>query len=356
MAHLRAWTVTNADRWNAFVEGAAYRSFLQLWEWGELRRQFGWRPLRIAVGESEDRPLAGAQILVRPVPMIGWALGYAPRGPIGRMDDPSIRGRLMLAIGRVARRERIATLKVDPEVGPMEPYGDALARPPWRPSRKVQPPSTRVIDLRCSEDELLAGLKRKHRQSVNRAVRAGVSVESLDALAPRAEVSEALAAFHRIHDLTGHRTGFVARAPHYYRRVWDLFAPAGHVRLYFAHLDGQPVATLFHFVCGDRVATVYGGMTEAGAATRANYLLRWEAMRQFRQEGFAAYDLWGLATEGIRRFKDGFGGEERVYIGARDLPLSRSTDTVLRAALPAYRLAQHARLRLQGRRLAVSDE
>jgi lipid II:glycine glycyltransferase (peptidoglycan interpeptide bridge formation enzyme) len=119
--------------------------------------------------------------------------------------------------------------------------------------------------------------------------------------------------------------------------------------LSFAVVDGERVATLFHFVCGDRVVESYGGMTDVGADTRANYLLKWSAIAGFARDGFAVYDLWGLATGGIRQFKEGFGGEEVAYVGARDLALRSAPDALLRVALPAYGMAQRARLRLRGR-------
>jgi lipid II:glycine glycyltransferase (peptidoglycan interpeptide bridge formation enzyme) len=85
--------------------------------------------------------------------------------------------------------------------------------------------------------------------------------------------------------------------------------------------DGEAVATLFLIRCGKRVVEPYGGMTQAGAETRANYLLKWEAIRSSREAGAEAYDLWGLATGGIAHFKTGFGGREVRYIGAWDLVL-----------------------------------
>ena len=51
-------------------------------------------------------------------------------------------------------------------------------------------------------------------------------------------------------------------------------------------------------------------MTEAGADSRANYLLKWEAIRSSREQGATTYDLWGLAHAGIAHFKTGFGGRE----------------------------------------------
>ena len=71
-------------------------------------------------------------------------------------------------------------------------------------------------------------------------------------------------------------------------------------------------------------------MTAAGADSRANYLLKWEAIRSSREAGATSYDLWGLATGGIAHFKTGFGGREVRYIGAWDLVLSRLGPACLR--------------------------
>jgi lipid II:glycine glycyltransferase (peptidoglycan interpeptide bridge formation enzyme) len=350
VADLHAWRVTDPVAWNAFVESAPYHAFPQLWQWGDVRAMGGWRPIRLAVGPSHDEPVAGAQLLLRAIPVVGWHLAYVPRGPVGHLDDPAIRDGLGRALRALGRDERIATVRADPEVESSTPFGEALLADPWRPAPKVQPPTTRVIDLTAGEEALRADLKRKHRQYVNKAERGGVTVERLDGSASPDLIGPALADFNRIYRSTADRAGFVAREPFYYERVWSLFAPTGRVRLSFAVLGGERVATIYHFTCGDRAVEAYGGMTDAGADARANYLLKWDAIAQFAREGFAVYDLWGLATGGIRQFKEGFGGHEVTYIGARDLPLRAPIDAVLRVAIPAYGLAQRARLRLAGRR------
>lgn len=348
-AELRAFQVTDADAWNRFVETAPYHSFPQLWEWGEVRAAGGWRPLRLAVGASPDRPVAGAQLLLRRVPLTGWHLAYVPRGPIGALDDAATRVALHSAVRGLGRDEKIATVRADPEARPDTAYGQALLGPPWRAAPKVQPPTTRIIDLRAGEDALRAGMKRKHRQYVSKAEREGVAIERFDGSSPAEPIGQALADFNRIYRFTARRAGFVVRDPSYYERVWAAFAPTGRVRLSFATLGGERVATIFHFTCGERAVETYGGMTDAGADARANYLLKWTAISDFARDGFAVYDMWGLATGGIRRFKEGFGGEEIEYVGARDLSLRAPVDAALRIAIPAYGLAQRLRMKLLGR-------
>ncbi|CAN5313862.1 peptidoglycan bridge formation glycyltransferase FemA/FemB family protein [soil metagenome] len=355
-SHLRAWRVTDPDAWNAFVEAAPYHAFPQLWEWGEVRAMGGWRPVRLAIGPSRDHPVAGAQLLLRRMPIVGWHLAYVPRGPIGDLNDPGVRVALVAALRALGKAERIATVRADPEAQSETPYGRALLAAPWRAAPKIQPSTTRVIDLTPGEQALKAALKRKHRQYVNKAERSEVTIEHFDGSTPPEIIGPALADFNRIYQFTANRAGFVARQAFYYERVWWIFAPSGRVRLSFAVRDGERVAVLFHFTCGERAVESYGGMTDAGADARANYLLKWTAIADFAREGFRAYDMWGLATGGIRQFKEGFGGEEIEYVGARDLALNAPMDAALRMAIPAYGLAQRVRLKLLGRDIHETRE
>ncbi len=175
-----------------------------------------------------------------------------------------------------------------------------------------------------------------------------------------------LAEFYRIYRETADRAGFLIRAESAYRDVWEAFAPAGNARLLFAQAaDGEPQATLFLVRCGPRVVEPYGGMTAAGGESRANYLLKWEAIRSSREAGATTYDLWGLATGGIAHFKTGFGGREVRYIGAWDLVVSPvgPAGLLVRAARPGPLVAptgrdprrRWERRGLRSRRLNVRD-
>ena len=73
-------------------------------------------------------------------------------------------------------------------------------------------------------------------------------------------------------------------------------------------------------------------MTAAGAESRANYLLKWESLRQAAEAGAAIYDMWGIAHPGIEQFKAGFGGTEIAYPGAFDLAIVPGAPAALAAA------------------------
>jgi lipid II:glycine glycyltransferase (peptidoglycan interpeptide bridge formation enzyme) len=238
---------------------------------------------------------------------------------------------------------RVSHVRIDPEIeldGPLDDHGAvrrALREMDWRPATPIQPNATRIIDLRADEEALWGDLRKKWRQYVNKARSGGIVVTDGDAAA--------IPEFYAIYRETADRAGFLIRTEQAYRDVWDAFAPTGNARLLFARRpNGEPLATLFLIRCGSRVVEPYGGMTVDGGDSRANYLLKWEAIRSSREQGATSYDLWGLATGGIAHFKTGFGGREVRYIGAWDLvldPLGRQV----------YERAQQARvLWARGRR------
>lgn len=331
--------------WDAFVSGSDPGSYLQLSPWARVKAVNGWSAVRLA---ADGAGSIGAQVLVRRPRPLPWAFAYAPRGPVARDWSPDHVAAFADLLRTVLpeRAGRVSHVRIDPEIeldGPLDPDGAlrrALRAADFRPAAPIQPNSTRIIDLRADEDALWDDLRRKWRQYVNKARKAGIVVVDGE--------GDRLAEFYRIYRETADRAGFLIRAESAYRDVWEAFRPHGLCRLLFAQSSGgEPLATLFLVRCGSRVVEPYGGMTREGGDSRANYLLKWEAIRTSREQGATSYDLWGLATGGIAHFKTGFGGREVRYIGAWDLvldPLGRQV----------YQGAQRGRVLWARRRHGIS--
>jgi peptidoglycan pentaglycine glycine transferase (the first glycine) len=326
--------------WDAFVEANGRGSYLQLGGWARVKAVNGWTARRLHDPGTDNVPAVGAQVLLRRPGALPWAFGYAPRGPVlDRWDAEGIARFTALAQAGLRTGRRVSHLRIDPEIerdaGPDEGGAvvEGLRRAGWREAPPIQPVSTRVIDLAADEDALWGDLRKKWRQYVNKARAGGVRIVDAG--------PERLDEFYGIYRETADRAGFLIRAQSAYRDAWDAFGPDGRARLLFAELpDGTPAATLFLVRSGTRVVEPYGGMTQAGAESRANYLLKWEAIRSSKEGGATTYDLWGLAHPGIAHFKTGFGGREIGYVGAWDLvldPLGRRT----------YQVAQRARVRVE---------
>jgi lipid II:glycine glycyltransferase (peptidoglycan interpeptide bridge formation enzyme) len=337
--------------WDAFVSAADPGSYLQLSPWAAVKAVNGWSAVRVLADDGADGPIGGQVLVRRPRPL-PWAFAYAPRGPVANTwtaEGAADAAASFAASCRTtlrARASRVSHVRIDPEIeegGPQDVDGAArraLRAAGFRPAPPIQPNATRIIDLVADEDALWGDLRKKWRQYVNKARTAGVTVVDAD--------GSRLPEFYAIYRETADRAGFLIRTEQAYRDVWEAFAPAGLARLLFAQTkDGEPVAALFLIRSGTRVVEPYGGMTQAGGDSRANYLLKWEAIRTSREQGATSYDLWGLATGGIAHFKTGFGGREVRYIGAWDLvldPLGRQV----------YGAAQSARVRWARRRHGLS--
>jgi peptidoglycan pentaglycine glycine transferase (the first glycine) len=318
----------DARDWDAFVAANPFGTFMQAPAWAEAKVANGWRPVRIRAATAgttgvEAGDGIGAQILLKRRAPLPWAYAYAPRGPVtATWDRPTIEaftGAVRADLPALAGGP-VAHLRIDPEVeadGPDDGNGAlraALRAAGWRPAPTVQAPATRVIDLGGDEQALWSGLRKKWRQYVSKARGSGIEVVEGG--------TKDLPAFYDIYRDTARRAGFVIRASSAYEAVWAAFSARGDARLLFANApDGERLATLFLLRCGDRVVEPFGGMTPAGAEARANYLLKWEAIRSSNAAGASVYDMWGLPNRGIAYFKEGFGGREVRYIGAWDLVL-----------------------------------
>jgi lipid II:glycine glycyltransferase (peptidoglycan interpeptide bridge formation enzyme) len=313
-----------------------------------------------ADGAAGGESAFGAQLLIRKPRIFPWGFAYAPRGPIlERWDAATLEAftaglREAVASGGI----RVSHVRIEPEIelnGPVDVDGEfrhALRHFGWRTGTPIQPPRTRQVDLTPDESVLWGDLRKKWRQYVNKARKGEVRV--VDATVDR------LPEFYSIYRETARRAGFVIRTYESYLGVWQAFARLGMARLLMAEgPDGVGMATLFLLRVGNRVVEPYGGMTEAGAESRANYLLKWEAMRTSKEQGAVSYDMWGISHEGIEQFKTGFGGREIKYVGAWDLVL----DPAGRLAFDSAQVAQdrvgawrHGIRKVRGRPHAPAQE
>jgi lipid II:glycine glycyltransferase (peptidoglycan interpeptide bridge formation enzyme) len=298
--------------WDAFVAHNDLGFHTQLTPWATVKAANGWDRTRV-VADGGSGPI-GAQILTRRIGPGPFGVGYAPRGPVATTWDAASLDAFSAAVRRTARRLRLSHVTFEPPLEP-ETFDGAAALfrdAGWRKGHDVQPQRTWEVPLARPEEELWSGLRSKWRQYIGKARRAGTVVTE----AGRDDLPQ----FYEIFLGTAQRTGFIPRTYDSYVQVWDAFAPSGAAKLLFArHSGGEPAAVLFIVRSGGRVVEPYGGMTLEGAASRANYLLKWEAIRRSNETGARVYDMWGLAHAGIEQFKVGFGGREAGYVGAFDL-------------------------------------
>ena len=345
----RAWTDA---AWDAYVRAHPLATYLQVEPWARVKHATGWSAALVGSPSTPSGPV-GARVLTRPMPALPWRFAYAPRGPLADRWDGTTNEAWLDALRSAARPggplERTAIVRMDPEIEHAASIEAALRSSGWRRAHDMQPRRTRIVDLAADEDALWSDLRKKWRQYVNKARTGGVVVRDVD---PRTEPG-AFDTFYAVMREVSKRTALPLRSAATFRAVWEAYAPTGESRLLFAEAGDEVQAVLLTVRCGTRVVEPYGGMTAAGADSRANYLLKWEAIRSSREQGATSYDMWGLIGSGIDHFKAGFGGREIEYVGAWDHALSPIGATAFRAAERGRQLYRAARRRIRGENLAL---
>jgi lipid II:glycine glycyltransferase (peptidoglycan interpeptide bridge formation enzyme) len=296
--------------WNRFLSQHPNTHLLQTGEWGELKGGFGWKPVRLVSGNL------GVQILFRALPL-GFTVGYIPKANI----DSS----LWSEIDSACRQNRAIFLKFEPDHWGESSFPVGEGAGVRVSPHNIQPPRTIVVDLRHTEEEILAGMKQKTRYNIRLAEKKGVTVRLWDDVA----------SFHKMMIVTGGRDGFGIHSLEYYKRAYELFHPKGMCEILVAEYEGRPLAALFVARNGNRAYYLYGASTDEERNRMPTYLLQWEGMQWAKAHGCEEYDLWGVPDEdettleanfetrhdglwGVYRFKRGFGGELKRAAQALD--------------------------------------
>jgi lipid II:glycine glycyltransferase (peptidoglycan interpeptide bridge formation enzyme) len=322
----------NLTDWNHFLESHPDAHLLQLGEWGELKKDFGWKPVRIILAQPPaGNNEVGCQILFRRLPL-GLTLGYIPK-PISSMQWAESSDQYWQEVDSVCKKNHAVFLKVEPDEWESNDSSHwVVAFPPKSGDfglhlspHNVQPPRTIVIDIKESEEKILARMKPKCRYNIRLAEKKGITVRAWNDIQ----------SFHEMMIVTGGRDNFGVHSKEYYQRVYELFYPKGNCELLVAEYEDKPLAALMVFANGKRAWYVYGASNDQERNRMPTYLLQWEAIRWAKSRGCEEYDLWGVPDEneetleanfetrhgglwGVYRFKRGFGGELKRAAQALD--------------------------------------
>ncbi len=348
----------DASNWNKIISGLHNPHLLQTSQWAQFKCGYGWRAYYLVWEEHSGKlemmlidsdhdgglkPVAAGLLLERTA-FPGWSVQYMPKGPLfADPADQDVWDQVLKDLEGFARQRGVLQLKIDPdlEVGRGVPGQDSsqdlasgmafqerLASRGWRFSKEqVQFRNTVLVDLRDSEEDILARMKSKTRYNIRLSVRKGIKI--------RREQPGDLDLLYRMYGETSSRGGFTIRSQEYYQSLWHLFLDSCQeseiepcAQPLIAEFEGLPVAAAVIFAFGERAWYLHGMSVPDHSEKMPTYLVQWEAMRWAKERGCTTYDMWGAPDEfsesdslwGVYRFKDGFGGEVSRTIGALDYP------------------------------------
>lgn len=332
MDQLTVRRIVDAAEWNGLVQRFPAHDMKQGFEWGELRRDQGWRTTRFAV-EEDGACLAACALLVRSIPRLG-AVVYAPRGPLFDPASPHALTRLLEELRRFGRATGAVFIRFSPGVRSEDTDAAAalathrlvtLEEPwtTWNTPRHVQ-----VLDLAPDERALLGGVRRRMREYIAAAPRKGLVIEATDREAD-------LVAFHALMQNVGRIKGFPVRDLGYYRALMRHYRPGAAATLLVARTGhGTVVGGLLGVRFGRRAYLMYTSMRSNLAAAVRHHVapaISWDFVRRARAEGCDVADFGGSGVQippresdagwGVYHFKAGLGCRLETYVPFHDLVL-----------------------------------
>jgi lipid II:glycine glycyltransferase (peptidoglycan interpeptide bridge formation enzyme) len=337
----KLYTNNDASRWNEIVASFPGASILQSYEWGELKCESGWEPVRLVVEDGAETK-AAISILKRKTPYFNKSIFYAPRGPLlADFKDESVWNELLKGISDQAQFHHAIVLKIDPfiqerEVGAtivLKKQGFHFVR------SQIQPRVTYLLDLTKNLEVLLAGFEEKTRYNIRLAERKGVEIRENPS-------EEGVRIFCNLYQETAKRDKFMVHPLSYYQKIRELIVEKGMGGIFLAYYQGVPIAGVYVFCFGDTVWYMYGASSAQYRNIMPNHALHWYVIEWAKERGYKTYDLWGIPAHphekhplwGVYRFKKGFSGEEVRLIGMCDLPFNAFWYNVIDKGIASYRL------------------
>ncbi len=299
---------------------------LQSRPWHTLKSKFGWSSQNLQL-QSDDPPI---RILFRKLPL-GLKVAYVPKCACPDWRNKTPAQETLHKIIDFCQQPGVFLLKVEPDIDDTPEIAPLFESLGFTRGASVQPQASIVVDLRPSEDEILAAMKSKTRYNIRLARKKGITV--------REGALDDIPTFFQLNQTTAERDGFGIHSEDYYRAAYQSFAPENRALL-IAEFEGEPLAALMLFAWDKRAYYLYGASSNAHRNKMPAYLLQWTAMRWAKQHGYESYDLWGIPNApeaeleaeftkrndglwGVYRFKRGFGGTLTYSAGVFDFAYSK---------------------------------
>ncbi len=200
---------------------------LQSQAWGEFRKEWGNKIVRTDTD----------QVIFSKIPHTPWTIGTSLKGPMPTKKE-------LQELREIGKKERAIFIKLEPNVvaHPLAHPRGVLGRHPGGvlekhcvKGRPLFTPTTFLIDLTKSEDELLNSFSSKTRYNIRLAQKKGVEVTEDNS-------DKAFEKYLELMRETVQRQNFFAHSEKYHRLMWRHLKPSGIAHLLAGSYQGEIIS------------------------------------------------------------------------------------------------------------------
>lgn len=314
------WTQNNLDweLWDEFIQRNSRGIYLQIHSWLESYRSYGFTPELLLAKDIDGKIIGGIGVVLAGVgPM---KILVAPYGPIVSLEGESILKPLIDEFKNHSKRKNVflAQLSLPAENGGENHFTDHLL--PFESVEKLFSTEKiglvfkyvtglsafRAVDLFPGEDssyeKVRANYKTSTRRDVNKSGRMGHELQF-------ARTEDEIKTAYGLIELNADSQGYSVR-------TWDAFGKTliqmvskGQCIIPCCFNEGDLKGALIIFDVGNKLHYIMGATLREKIDKMVGHYLQDQIIQLGIKKGYDFYDISMGGSEGVVKFKEGFGGK-----------------------------------------------
>lgn len=319
MSYIVEIDTCNEKQWADYCAEFSDYSLYQTWAYQESRAEkSGQKVVRIVVKDSSLKPVLLSQFRIQKVPLLGFKIAYAQKGPlVKRRDNTQISKDAFNVLRESLYKEGVSIIRFAPNVIDNDEntvISEVLAEAGFQIAGTEPPYRTFMVDVSDSEEGIRKRLRKSFRRDLKKAESAGLRVE----VGTGKESFDILSSFYS--DLK-ERKGFKGLEIEEFSDPQGKLDGIERMKIFVAFSDEKAVASLLSTELGNTSIVLLAAANEEGFDCGASYLLWYRACVSAYENGMVFCDLGGIDPENnqsVYKFKSRLGGEDSSHIGIYD--------------------------------------
>ena len=323
--------ITNKSQWEDFIFQNKEATFLHSWNWGEFNKNTGEKIWRVGVFDSRDEalPCLIAIVLIIKVKARRGSFLFVPQGPIitynSKLITNDLLSRIFDYLKDLGKREKVSFVRISPVLENTSENLNIFKQAGFRNAsiHMMHPEITWLLDITKSEEEILKGMRKTHRNLIRRAVKDGVEIiQNTD--------EKYLKNFYDIHMETVKRHKFVPFSYDYIRSEVKAFKDDNQISVFSAKYKNKIISSAIIVFYGNQAFYHHGASLSEYNKIPSSYLILWEAIKEAKKRNKEIFNFYGIVENkpkhpwaGLSKFKKGFGGYKKEFLHCQDLSLSK---------------------------------
>lgn len=328
------------EKYSEFVRNKEGASLTQDLNWAMMKEE--WKQEAIYL-EKEGEIIASMMILIKDLPIKGYTMMYAPRGPVCDASNISLVSELVKEAEPLAKKYNAAFLKWDPQIlsnpeikQEYKKAGFAVTKDNPDQDVLIQPLNEAVLSIaNVAEEDLMKRFSEKTRYNIRLSKRKGVNVYY-------SREMKDLEIFYKIYQITTIRDHIGCRDFSYFEKMLQAYDES-QLRIYIAEHEGDALSAAIAINYGKELFYLYGASSNEKRNLMPNYAMQWEMIRWGLETGCRTYNFGGVLNlnkeDGLYKFKTGFCKAEGIvtYIGEIDKIYKKTIYQLYTKVLPVYK-------------------